>query len=77
MSIGDEISALVNRQIVPSVEELVNRHDRLYPVVRKRRRMRRWRCTTPGCDNEIRRQRHEGQPDYCGMCGEDGTFEEI
>ena len=37
MTPGEQLSAMVNRLIVPTVEQLLERWQRLYPVVRHRR----------------------------------------
>ena len=58
---GRKLSAIVNHQVIPTVEEMLQRWHRLYPVVRDRRRYGWVACLV--CGHRVTRYRLRG-PDY-------------
>jgi len=72
---GAALATLVGRAIIPTVEELLQRWERLYPVVRNRRPVRWMACVVCGhratrqrlqgmdCQQRVLRGRHGGPPE--------------
>ena len=75
MKLGQQISALMNERVVPAVEDLLQRWERLYPVVQNRRiggvlacRRCGWRLASENLHDKdyqrlVLRGRHLGHPD--------------
>jgi len=75
MKPGEQISALMNGRVVPAVEELLRRWERLYPVLQNRRVGEVLACRRCGrylasenlhdgdCQRLVLRGRHLGHPD--------------
>jgi len=80
---GRKLSAIVNRQVIPTVADLLRRWHRLYPVVRNRRRRGWVGCLV--CGHRVSRdylreadyQRRVLRGRHCGPGADDGPDEYV